>query len=243
LGGPDGQLVLATAVALLSAPGGAVIALGHLISATEVGVQSGTVTVSAPSGEHLGVVGPGEVLTVRDNGERHKQPLPTSLEDFGWDLANPPREGWRVGRIDTTAAGLVLRPERWFDPYHKAEMYQIRSNPQWARGYCRLTPESKVRLRYRVARPGPGQVVFCVRSPKMADADTGVVEWNGIFGPAGGWQELNTTVADMIENRHAPKSDPPWLGFLVIVNAYESDIGLEVAELRVTRPGRPAAGK
>jgi hypothetical protein len=121
-------------------------------------------------------------------------------------------------------------------------MYQIRSNPQWARGYCRLVPESEVRVRYRVARPGAGQVVFCVRAPKLPNAETGVVEWTGVFGPAGGWQELVVQAADMIDNRHAPKFDPPWLGFLVIVNGYESDIGLEVAGLRVTRPGRPVAG-
>jgi len=194
-------------------------------------------------GEAVGGVGAGEGLPVRDKGEREKQPLRTSLDDFGWDLGNPPREGWRVGRIEPTPAGLVLRPERFFDPYHKTEMYQIRSNAQWARGYCRLVPETRVRMRYRVAKAGRGQVVFCVRSPKLQNAETGVVEWNGAFGPAGAWQEVSCHVAEMTDNRHAPKFDPPWLGFLVIVNGYETDTGLEVAELRVTRPGRPAAGK
>ena len=57
-----------------------------------------------------------------------------------------------------------------------------------------------------------------------------------------GGQREGAPLAHMIDNRHAPNFDPPWLGFLVIVNGYETDIGLEVAELRVTRPGRPVAG-
>ena len=41
-------------------------------------------------------------------------------------------------------------------------------------------------------------------------------------------------------NKHAPKFGPPWVGFLVIFNTFEIDLGLEVAEFRVTRLGGAA---
>jgi hypothetical protein len=63
-----------------------------------------------------------------------------------------------------------------------------------------------------------------------------------VFAPAGGWQGLVVKAADLLANRHTPAFDPPWVAFLVIVNSFEKDLGLEVADLRVTRPGRPAAG-
>ena len=36
---------------------------------------------------------------------------------------------------------------------------------------------------------------------------------------------------------HAPTVEAPWVGFLLIVNTYTADLGLRVAEYRVTRPG------
>lgn len=237
-------LVLATAVATLTTAGGALVSLGHMLRATEVGVQSGSVTVSHPSGEPMGVVGPGEMLTVREDGDRQKQAIPVVPVDFAWDLSQPLPDGWRVGQRDLLPDGPVVRPERWFDPHHKTEMYQIRSNTQWARGFCRLLPESEVRVRYRVDTPGRGQVIFCVRTPKMPQSETGVIEWTGELarGRAGGWQDLVVKAADMRDNSHAPKFGPPWVAFLVIVNTYEMDLGLQIADLRVTRPGRPAPG-
>jgi hypothetical protein len=101
-----------------------------------------------------------------------------------------------------------------------------------------------VTVRYRVARPGPGQVCLCVRTADVRCPDTGVLEWNGPFeaGPAGGaWRTLQIRAGEMLDNRHAPTFGSPWIGFLIIFNAYETDLGLRVAEFRVTRPG-PRAG-
>jgi hypothetical protein len=66
-----------------------------------------------------------------------------------------------------------------------------------------------------------------------------MVEYNGTFEetPAGGWHTLEVPAADLLDNRHAPRFNSPWIGFLIIFNTYEADLGLEVAEFRVTRPG------
>jgi hypothetical protein len=118
-------------------------------------------------------------------------------------------------------------------------MSQIRSDHQWAQGFFRLFPESVVRVRYWVDRPGPSQVVFCVRTGSPADPATGVLECNGAFAQArpGEWQWLEVKAQEMLNNIHAPKFGPPWVGFLLIFNTYKEDIGLKVARFQVTRSG------
>jgi hypothetical protein len=37
-------------------------------------------------------------------------------------------------------------------------------------------------------------------------------------------------------NKNQPKFDAPWIGFLLIFNTFEPDVGLEVAEFRVEPP-------
>ncbi len=78
----------------------------------------------------------------------------------------------------------------------------------------------------------------------MKDAATGVLEWNGRFtaGGPGGWQTLSIRASDMLDCREAPKFGPPWVAFLMIFNTYSSNLGLEVAEFRVSRPGGLAVG-
>jgi ferric-dicitrate binding protein FerR (iron transport regulator) len=235
-------LVLATTLAALTTASGAVVGLGRASRATEVGVADGRVSVSAPSGESFGVVPAGELLTVRADGDRRKQPIPATPDDFALDLSRPLSEDWHVGRREVTAAGPVLRPELWFDPYHKAEMYQVRSDNQWARGFFRLLPDSVVRVRYQVERPGLGQVVLCVRSDHQPDAETGVVEYTGPLTPArdGSSHWLEVRANDMVDNKEAPRFGAPWIGFLMIFNTYRADLGLKVLDFRVARPGGAA---
>jgi hypothetical protein len=163
-------------------------------------------------------------------------------DTFAWDLTKPLPAGWNVGHREQTPDGPVVRPEFWFDPYHQAEMSQVRSDHQWARGFVRLFPESRVRVRYWVDRPGPSQVVLIVRTGRVADPATGVVECNGAFQATKPrtWQWLEVKAEDMHDNRHAPKFGPPWVVFLVIFNTYKEDLGLKIAEFCVTRPARPA---
>jgi hypothetical protein len=46
----------------------------------------------------------------------------------------------------------------------------------------------------------------------------------------------------MLNNKEAPTFSAPWVGFLLIFNTYAEDIGLRVADFRVSRPGGPADG-
>lgn len=233
-------LTLATDEMSLTARGGtASVILGRGRTATEVGVQVGEVQVSTPGGARLADVRGGELLTVGADGDRRKQLLPVPPDAFAWDLSGPLPAGWRVGTREVSADGPVVLPEPWFDPYHRAVMNQIRSDGQWARGFFCLTPGSVVRVRYRVDRPGPGQVCICVRTTRSSRPDTGVLEVNGAFEEArpGEWQWLEVRAEDMIAGRHVPQFGPPWVGFLVILNTYEADLGLRVSDFRVDRPG------
>jgi ferric-dicitrate binding protein FerR (iron transport regulator) len=232
---------LATAYLTLPRLSGVVMTLGQVLKASEVEVHQGRVTVATPSGERLADVMRGEVLTVGADGDHHKKLIPTTPDEFAWDLSRPLPDGWHVGRRESTTEGPVVRPEFWFDPFHQAVMSQIRSNHQWAHGFFQLHPESVVRVRYRVERPGPSQLCFCVRSAKVGSSETGMMECNEAFVNARPreWRWLEIRAADMFDNPHAPKFGPPWIGFLVIFNTYREDLGLSIAEFQVTRPARP----
>ena len=235
-------LVLATTVATLTGLGGAVTTLGHAIRATEVCVHQGRVTVSDPDGARLDVVGAGEQLTVRDDGCR-KCPLPEAPDEFAWDLSRPLPGEWAVGHRELAPAGPVVVPESWEDPYYNGTfMYQIRSHQPWATGFFRLHRDSVVRVRYRAADTGPGQLCFCVRQPDPRPPETGMLEYNGTIEetPAGNWRTLDIRAVDLLDNKHSPKFGSPWIAFLIIFNTFEADLGLEVAEFRVTRPGGAA---
>jgi ferric-dicitrate binding protein FerR (iron transport regulator) len=238
--------VLATTELSLDRPSGVVMSLGRAVRAwaTEVSVHHGRVDVSGPDGESLGDVRRGEVLTVRAGGGRTKESLADTPDEFAWDLSRPLPDDWHVGTLEADPVPVV-RPELWYDPFHKTGMYQIRSDKQWARGLFRLAPESVVRVRYRADRAGPGQLCFCTRTPDRQRSDTGMLEWNGTYLPpaaGGGWRWLEVRAGDMLGNPHAPKFGAPWVGFLTLFNTYEADLGLEVAEFRVARPGGPAPG-
>ncbi len=207
---------------------------------TDVGVQIGMVNVDLPNGQSLDVVHAGEILTVRAGGDRSKQLTPATPDDFSWDLTKPLPPGWNVGQRTEMAEGPVVLPEMWLDPYYQMQMCQIRSDAQWARGFFRLFPDSTIRVRYWVDRPGPSQVVICVRTASHSEPATGVIECNTAFEQARpqAWQTLEVKARDMLDNAHAPKFGAPWIGFLVIFNTYRSDIGLKVAGFEVVGPGR-----
>ncbi len=193
------------------------------------------VAVDSPTGQSLGIVRAGEILTVRADGDRTKQVTPATPDEFAWDLSRPLPSGWNVGQREETADGPVVVPEYWLDPYYQVEMCQIRSDHQWARGFFRLHPDSIIRVRYWVDKPGPSQLVVCVRKGSHSEPATGVMECNSAFARARpeAWQVLEVRASDMLDNVHAPKFDAPWIGFLVIFNTYRSDIGLKVAGFEV----------
>jgi len=236
-------MTLGTTEATVAGLGGTVLTLARVMQTTEVGVQSGRVSVTDADGDPLEVIHPGEYLTVRSDGRHRKQPVEPPKEEFAWDLTRPLPEGWAVGVREVTADGPVVRPVRWFDPYHKAEMYQIRSDHQWYNAFARLHPDSTFRVRYWVERPGPGQLVAVVRKDDLGQSDTGVIECNRAFERARPreWQWLEVKAGAMLDNKHTPKFGAPWVAFLIIFNTYKEDLGLRIAAFQVNPPG-PAAG-
>jgi ferric-dicitrate binding protein FerR (iron transport regulator) len=237
-------LALATTEAMVKGLSGVVMTFARLREQTEVGVERGQVTVAALTGQTMAKVSEGQLLTVRADGASHLEPMQATPEEYAWDLARPLPNGWHVGYLDLTPEGPVVRPEFWYDPYHHAQMSQIRSDGQWACGFFSLWPDSVIRVRYWIDRPGPSQVCFCVRTSRPAEPATGMLECNGAFAQArpGEWQWLEVRAGEMLDNIHTPRFTAPWVGFLVIMNTYEVDLGLKVAEFRVSRPGRQAAG-
>jgi len=138
-----------------------------------------------------------------------------------------------------TPDGPVVRTVAWPDPYYDhREMFQIRSDHQWTRGLFSLDDDSTLRVRYRAKEPSPrGQVCVCVRTASTRASDTGMLEYNGGFEATGGeWKWLAVRAGDMLANKHAPKFGAPRVGFLLIFNTFESDVGLEVAGFRVSPP-------
>jgi ferric-dicitrate binding protein FerR (iron transport regulator) len=237
-------IVLGTAAATVESRAGATVTLGSDIRATEVGVQDGQVRVSTRSGVLVDEVREGEILTLRPDGGSNKQQVSPTPTSFRWDLSRPLPDGWAVGHRVATDAGPAVQPEFWYDPYHSAVLSQIRSDNQWTRGFVTLHPDSVIRARYRVDRPGRGQLVFVVRTTRPDRTASGVVEVNDAFvnSRPGEWQWLEARPRDMLDNKEAPLFGPPWVGFLIIFNTYEVDLGLRVADLRVSRNGGDPIG-
>jgi ferric-dicitrate binding protein FerR (iron transport regulator) len=229
------SISLATNEASIAQPSGVVLTICRTLSTTEVGVQSGRVTVSDADGAPLEIVHGGEYVTVQADGRHRKRPVEPTPDKFALDLSRPLPEGWAVGDREETPEGPILLPVVWFDPYHQAPMYQIRSDHRWARGFVRLLPKSTFRIRFWVDRPGPSQVCLCVRTDNRSQSDTGMLECNGAFQNARPkeWQWLEIRASDMLENKHTPKFGAPWVPFLLIFNTYKEDLGLKIAEFLV----------
>jgi ferric-dicitrate binding protein FerR (iron transport regulator) len=237
----DRRLTLTTSLLSLTRVNDTAITVGQGARSTEIEVHHGSVSVSAPTGEPMTVVRQGELLTVGANGARTQQPIPATPDEFVWNLTQPLPEGWAVGRREIVDGTPVVRCEAWPDPYYGGKvMHQIRSDHQWTRGMVRFVEGSKIHVRYRAKRSSPrGQVCFCVRTPKARCPDTGMLEYNGGFEASrpGEWRWLHILVGSMLANNHKPGFGAPWIGFLMIFNTFETDVGLEVAEFRVTPPG------
>ena len=242
-------LALVTPQVVFAGLSGVTMTLGEGLRATEALVYQGIATATHPTGEPLVVVREGESLTVWSDGDHRKNPIAATPEVFSWDLSQPPAEGWTTGHLGVMPDGQpVACPDYWPDPYYQnTEMYQIRSNKRWLHGFFQVHPDSLIRIRYWVDAPGIGQFCFCARTSQTRSPDTGMLEWSGVFGEAGvrRWQWLEMRAADMLAppNKHAPKFSAPWVGFLFLFNTYTKDLGLRIAELRVTRPGAANPGR
>ena len=226
-----------TALVALTTTGGADVDLSNGGRETEVTVQRGRVMA-----ERDGVtthLRNGELLTVAVDDKPAVRPTPILPDNYVLDFSERLPEGWKVGTREETPHGPELVPTPWYDPYHSARMHQIRSHQSWVRGLVRLFPDSVVSFRYRADRTGDGQVVLVSRRPKSTFKDCGCLVWEGLFlaTPAGEWQTVRVRAADLLENKEGPRFAPPWVCFLLIFHSYTEDLGLRVADFRVTRPG------
>lgn len=236
---PHPPLSLATAAAALTAGGGVELAISSTPDATELQVQHGRAAVTSPAGVRLGEATAGELFTVHADGRHRKQAVPLVPDRYALDLTAPWLAGWQVGTRADTPDGPVLRPAFWYDPYHSAVLSQIRSHNVWTRGLVRLYPDSELHVRYRADRPAFGEVVLVVRTPGCVRGATGNLQWDGTFRAClpGEWATLTARADALLDNRHTPEFGPPWVAFLLIFNTFDADIGLCVADVRVSRPG------
>jgi ferric-dicitrate binding protein FerR (iron transport regulator) len=236
-------ITVATTEATVGALSGVKLSMGRIGNATVVSVQQGQVNVAAATGESLGKVHGGELLTVRAHGSCRKEPMPVTPDQFAWNLFNPLPRDWHLGYRVQGPDGPYVVSEWWFDPYHQARMCQIRSDNQWNRGLFRVFPDSIIRVRYWVDRPAPSQLSIVVRTQSSADPVSGVIECNGAFARARPkeWQWLEVRGTELLDNIHRPRFAAPWVGFLVIFNTYKEDIGLKIGGFEVSRPEKVAA--
>jgi hypothetical protein len=241
--GPSGTppVTLVTTEASCSRLGAAALTISRMLRAqtTEVGAQRGRVSVDDAAGDPLEILHPGEYITVHRDGRHRKSPVPEVAAAYALPLNRPLPDGWEVGAINPDTRLLEPRPH--FDTYHKTDMIQVRSDHRWYQGFARLQPDSRFRLRFRVKRPGHGQLVVCVRTDDLRQSDTGVLDGHGLFAAArpGEWETVTRTAQEMLVdpgNRHPPKFGAPWVAFLLIVNTYKADLGLEIAALEITPP-------
>lgn len=229
-------VAVATPLVGLSSQDGADLDLSSGGRQTEVTVQRGRVAACDPNGG-LTDLRNGELLTVSHDVAPTVRPAPILPDNFVLDIRERLPEGWRVGTRVESPDGPLVRPEPWFDPYHSARMHQIRSHQSWVRGLVRLFPDSVISARYRADRTGDGQVVLVVRRPKSTFKDSGCLVWENHFRATGGWETLVAKAGDLLENKEGPRFAPPWVAFLLIFNTYTEDLGLRVADFRVSRPG------
>ncbi len=232
------QVLVGTPQVGLFTDGGADIDLSSGGRQTEVNVQRGRVAACDPNGVRTDLRN-GDLLTVAADARPTVRPTPILPDNFVLDIRDRLPEGWRVGSREETPTGPLLVPQLWHDPYHSAEMYQLRSHQSWVRGLVRLFPDSVVTARYRADRTGDGQVVLVVRRPRSTFKDSGCLVWESQFlaTPPGEWRTLSVKAAEMLENKEGPRFAPPWVAFLLIFNTYTEDLGLRVADFRVSRPG------
>lgn len=240
-GGPD-ALTLATNETTAAAGGErSRFTLGRFGRQTEVGVLEGLVRLARPGGRVLLEMASGEVGTVTPTAAR-KEARPLLPTDYAWDFTRPLPAGWQAGRIVPSDIGPVAAATYWTGK-EAAPAYQVRSVNGWMNGLIALEPESVLSIKYRVKQPAEVQAFLVVR-PEQVTGPTAFV-FDTIRPPQeqrpGVWQTISVKVGAMKVTTCNGDSafGPPWVGFIVGMNTFDRDVGLQVAECRITRAGLP----
>jgi ferric-dicitrate binding protein FerR (iron transport regulator) len=238
---PADRFELATPEAAAVASAGSRLAVSRAAGQTEVGVSAGRVTLADPGGDELAEVGGGEMATVHARGTTVRVGSAAGPDEYAWPTAGPLPVGWQKGRVDHGPDGRCLAPVRWFDPHINRTCWQVRSDARWVGGLFAVHPDTVARVKYRVDRPGVGQLLAVVHpaDPRVL-TDCNVLLAPLAFEPAadGGWRTAVLPLAGWAIEPHPgrpPVGPLPWVAFLVVFNTYEHDLGLRVAEFAVTR--------
>ena len=243
-GGPD-ALTLATGEATAaSGSERSRLTLGRFGRQTEVGVLEGLVRLARPGGRMLLEVGGGEIGTVTPNAARKELRLPLP-NVYAWDLASPLPAGWEAGRVEYAPDGPVLTATHWDGNKYARPAVMARSQNGWTSGLVSLDHDSVLTVKYRVAAPVDAVQVFIVARPEtLVDSTAMVFDIIRTKGnhPPGQWQTVTARIGDL---KVSPKTGslpfaPPWVAYTFGVNSFDKDIGLQVAEYRISRPGPPA---
>jgi hypothetical protein len=108
-----------------------------------------------------------------------------------------------------------------------------------------LADDSILRLRFRTAKPSGIQVFFSTRRPSGAfggNFEVSISAKAGVREP-GGWRRVDVPLAKCRSIQPDLAASPAGLqAFFVFVNSYTVDVGLEVAELTITRPAASDQG-
>ena len=222
--------------------------LGERMRATEVGVHQGPVTATRPTGEPLAVVQrrriadrPARRATTRRNRSRGHP------EEYrvGPDASPCPRGGSSANPTPRRKDCRSSRPESWPDPYYQ-QHGDVPDSVQQAsglRGFFRLTRGLVDSSPVPGREPGEGQVCFCVRTTESRSPQTRGC-WNGTAasattaGSGGGWSSGRGHARCRTST---PRSSAPVGRVPGHLQHVRSDLGLEVAEFRVTRRRSRAA--
>lgn len=237
---PDRPFELTTPEARVAAPGARMlVTCGE--GETRVGVVEGRARLTGPDGGPPLAVDGGERAVVGVGGPARKERSPPTPDEYAWHTDRPLPPRWELGRLADGPGGPAIAPLVWDDPYNRRTCWQVRSENGWTRGLFHIHPDTKFRVRYRVDRPGEGQLLVVVRPDPPAAGKSFVLLAPVPFEPApgGGWRTVELAADDWVPEALTPDMPHPWVAFLVVFNTYEADLGLRVAEFAVRR-GPPA---
>jgi hypothetical protein len=243
---PPGQaaMLLGTLAAVLTIRDATNVVVNRHIGITDIGVQSGHMEVVSTCTTISKDVQTGERITVQDDGKQTVEKLRASPNSYAWNLQEPLPKGWAVGTRESFAGRSCVQTVAWPDPFHnKRMMYEIRSHQDWIRGFFQVYPESQIQLTYWVDEvPNAMQLVIVSRTSRSSRPECGCLDLQRVFvdSPTKQWVTITARADEMLDSDCPVTFGPPWIGFSVILNTYEQDCGLRVADFRVSRPGFPA---
>ena len=133
----------------------------------EVGVQNGIVFVDSPTGQSFSVVHAGD-SDCSCGGDRGKRLTPATPDEFpGISPGRCHRAGMSVSGKKRRRSVVLPEMARPCTRWRCARSVRTSVGPQ----FFRLFPDSTIRVRYWVDRPGPSQVVILYAPPVTQSSD------------------------------------------------------------------------